>query len=167
MKRSLILLACVGIAGVAFAQPPQMHPPACGGAGWNARQMHMRMRLMQRWRMHKLTVLLKLTPAQRQQVKSIFQQQRVAKHRDLMAMHRSMRPIRREMLGVRRKMRAEQRAAHHATMVKLAHVLSPGQMAKFKVLMPPPWMRRMGPWPMGGRMPHRAWNAPSAPPAGH
>ena len=164
MKRSLILLACVGIAGVAFAQPPQMHPPAWGEAGWNARQRHMEMRLMQRWRMHKLTVLLKLTPGQRQQVKSIFRQQGVAKRRDIVAMHRSMRPIRREMLAVRRKMRAEQRAAHHAAMVKLAHVLSPGQMAKFKVLMPPPWMRRMGPRPMGGRMPHDAWNAL---PAGH
>jgi hypothetical protein len=168
MKRSLVLLACVGIAGVALAQPPQMHHPAWGGAGWNTRQMRMEMRLMQRWRMHQLTVLLQLTPAQRQQVKSIFRQQRVAMRRNMEAMHRSMRPIRREMRAVMRKMRAEQRAARHAAMAQLAHVLSPGQMTKFKVLMPPPGMMRMGPGAMGGMMPHRAWNAPPPPPpVGH
>jgi Spy/CpxP family protein refolding chaperone len=162
MKRSLILLILAGAVSVALAQPPAMpmsHP------GWSStwsnaqvmRRMHHR---MERWRLHQLTVLLDLTAAQRQQVKAIFRQQRAAMRQNKRAMRRTMRPIRQAMRKAMRQMRAAQRSAHAAMMDKLAHVLSAEQMAKFRVLIPPPWMM---PKMMHGMMFKRGWQGPPAP----
>ncbi len=162
MKRSLILLVLAGAASVALAQPPAMpmsHPGS--SSSWNSPQAMKRMHRMERWRLHQLTVLLDLTAAQRQQVKSIFRQQRAAMRQNMRAMRRTMRPIRRAMRKAMRQMRGARRSAHTAMMNKLAHVLSAEQMAKFKVLIPPPGlMPRMMHRPM---MWKRGWQGP--PPA--
>lgn len=130
MKRALIVLALTGAASVALAQTRPM--PMCD-AGWGGAQVRVRvhMRRMQQWRMHQLTVLLGLTGAQRQQVKAILRQQRIATRRNI-------KPFRQAMHRAFQQMRAAQRATHKQTLERLSRVLNPEQLAKFKVLMPPP-----------------------------
>ena len=165
MKRSLILLVLAAATSVALAQPPamQMSHPGWNATSGNARVM-MRMHRLERWRLHQLTVLLDLTSAQRQQVKAILRQQRAAMRQNFRAMRRTMRPIRRAMRKAMRQMRAAQRSAHTAMMNKLAHVLSAEQMAKFRVLIPPPGlMPRMMRRRMMMMMRGHGWQGP--PPA--
>lgn len=96
----------------------------------------MMQRIEQR-RMEQLTVLLDLTPAQQQKVRTIL----VAEHaRMRKTVEQAMRQIRETHLAVRKD-----------TVEKLSGVLSPEQMKKFKVLMPGPHMM-MGPMMMHGMM---------------
>ncbi len=138
MKRTLVLLALTGVASVALAQSP---PPA---PAWRHGSMAMRMQRMQRmeqWRLHQLTVLLDLSPAQQQQVKAIYDQQ-----------HAAMRASMQQVMQAMRAARLAHRDAHQQMMTRMAQVLNPAQMAKFRVLIPPhprPFMRRKGPRGMG------------------
>ncbi len=146
MKRTLVLLALAGVASVALAQSP---PPA---PAWGRGDMAMRMQRMEQWRLHQLTVLLDLSPAQQQQVKAIYAQQ-----------HAAMRASMQQVMQAMRAARRAHRDAHQQMMTRMAQVLSPAQMVKFRVLVPPHprWfmrhkgMRGMG---MGMRM-----GPPSAP----
>ena len=153
MKRSLILLALAGVASVALAQTPTPQL----ARGWQqhgiAARTH-RMRRMEQWRLHQLTVLLDLTAAQRQQVQAILAEQHAAMRTSMQQMMRAMRAMRQAHIAAKRQM-----------MAKMAHVLSAEQMAKFKVLGPPhPWFGMHGPMgPRGMRM--RMRMAPPQPPA--
>lgn len=120
MKRTLALLMMLGVAGAACASAP---PPADGPA-W-AGHMHAMRQHMEQRRMHRLTVLLDLTPAQQAQVKGIFE----AEHA---RMHASRRQVRQAM----QQAWAARKAAHHETMTRLSAVLSPEQMKKLALLMP-------------------------------
>ncbi len=152
MKRSLVLLAFAGAASVALAQTPPVHARAGGWGGSSMRmmpmaQVRMRIRHMERWRMHQLTVLLGLSPTQQQQVRTILRQQRGV-------MRRNMKHFRQTMRRAMVQMRTAQRATHRETVAKLSHVLSAEQMAKFKVLMPPHGMFRFRHFGPGGPL-HR------------
>ncbi|HEY7887565.1 MAG TPA: Spy/CpxP family protein refolding chaperone [Steroidobacteraceae bacterium] len=123
-KHTVVLLAMLAIAGTALAQTPPSPPPQ-GQAHreWkNSAEWHQK---MEKWRMERLTVLLDLTPAQRQQMQSIFDDG-----------HAKMKSA---MQQVEQAMK-QARAAHHAvrkeTEQKLAAVLTPTQMRKLKLLMP-------------------------------
>lgn len=155
MKRGLVLLVLAGAASVALAQTA---PTPRLNAGWRGagggRGVRMGVQRMEQWRMHRLTVLLDLTAAQREKVQSILREQRVA-------MRQHMAPVRQAMWRALRQMRAAQEATHKETLTKLAGVLSPKQLAKFKVLMPRHpwfWMHHMGPRGMGwGMGPGMGW----------
>lgn len=136
MKRSLIVLALAGVASVALAQTPT---PRAAHA-WGRHERAMRMQHLEAWQLHRLTVLLDLNATQRDQVKTILDQQ-----------HAAMRASVKQLMRAMRQARQAHRAAQKETMAKMEHVLSAKQMAKFKVLVPP--HRRMqwhhkGPGPM-------------------
>ncbi len=140
MRRSLVLLTMLGMAGVALANAPaQPGRPAC------AAHFRTMMHRMQQRRMEQLTVLLGLSPAQQGKVKAILSEE-----------HAKMRQSMRRMME---QMRATHRAVHEETLTKLSGVLSPEQMKKFKLLMPGRMlmMRHMG---MGGAA---ALTGPGAP----
>ena len=81
---------------------------------------------MEERRMQQLTVLLDLTSAQQQQIKTILE-----------AEHARMRQ---SMEQAMRQVEETHRAVRKDTLDKLSAVLSPAQMKKFKVLMPGPGM---------------------------
>ena len=137
MKRFAVFLALAGMTSIALAQSPAPVPPP----GWATRAMTMRMKAMEKWRLHQLTVLLDLSAAQQQQIKAIIAEQHAAMRTSMLQVMRAMRAARAAHVAAQREM-----------MSKMAQVLSPAQMAKFKVLMPPHrWfmMRRMRPRGMG------------------
>lgn len=139
MKRFAVFLALAGVTSIALAQSPA--PARVPPPGWAARTMTMRMRAMEKWRLHQLTVLLDLSAAQQQQIKAIIAEQHAAMRTSMLQVMRAMRAARAAHVAAQREM-----------MSKMAQVLSPAQMAKFKVLMPPHrWfmMRRMRPRGMG------------------
>jgi len=144
-NRSVVLLAALAMAGTALARTPPSPPPQWQGHHqWkNAAEWHQK---MEQRRMERLSVLLDLTAAQRQQVQSIFADEHAK-------MKTAMQPVQQAM--------EQARAAHHAvrreTEQKLAAVLTPAQMKKLKLLMPEHgrghfMMRRkgMGPMPPAG-----------------
>jgi hypothetical protein len=120
-RHGLVLVAMLCAAGTAFAQAP---PPGGGHADWQAK----RQQWAQKWQqerakmeqrhMQRLAVLLDMTPAQQQQVQTIF----AAEHT-------------RMQQAVKQAMEAR-RAAHTETETKLGQVLSPAQMKKLELLMP-------------------------------
>ena len=139
-KRSVVLLAMLAVAGTALAQTPPSPQQWQGHHQWkNAAEWHENMEKRQ---MERLTVLLDLTPAQRQQMQSIFTDEHAK-------MKTAMQQVKQAM--------TQARAAHHAvrkeTEQKLAAVLTPVQMKKLKLLMPEHqrgrfMMRRMAMGPM-------------------
>lgn len=151
IRRSVVLVAMLAAAGAALAQAPS--PPAQwqghhhrwqDGAQWR-QQMEQR-------RMDRLTILLDLTPAQRQRVQGIFADEHAK-------MQTAMQQVRQAM----RQARAAHQAARKETLQQLGSVLSPAQMKKLKALMPGPGMMHemmmhrmmmhgmgMGPHAMGG-----------------
>jgi Spy/CpxP family protein refolding chaperone len=143
--RSVVLLAMLAVAGTALAQPPaspqaqwQGHHPWQGAAQWRQK--------MEQRRMERLTVLLDLTPAQRQQVQAILSEE-----------HAKMRAAMQQVQQAMRQARAAHEAARKDTVRRLAAVLDPAQMKKLRVLMPehprPGFMMRrdgMGPMPPPG-----------------
>lgn len=153
IKRSLVVLALAGVAGVALAQtPPGPHP----AQHWGRHARAMRMQRMEQWQMHRLTVLLDLNSTQQRQVKTILQEQ-----------HSAMRASMQKVMEAMREARQARRAAHKEMMGKLTHILNAGQMAKFKVLMPShPWKRwrHWGPHPMKG---HHGMGMAGHAPQGH
>ena len=120
-RHSVVLVAVLCAAGTAFAQTP---PAAGDQADWQANHQlwaqkwqQERARMEQR-HMERLAVLLDLTPAQQQQVQTIFAAERT---RLQQAMKQAMEA---------------RRAAHTETETKLGQVLSPAQMKKLELLMP-------------------------------
>lgn len=137
--RSVVLLAMLAVAGTALAQTPPPPPPQSQWDGhhqWkDAAQWHHKMEKRQ---MERLAVLLDLTPAQRQQVQSIFADE-----------HTKMKTAMQQVEQAMKQARAAHEAVRKDTEQKLAGVLSPTQMKKLKLLMPehrrPPFMmHRMG-----------------------
>ena len=138
LKRSVFLLSLAGLAGVALAQGPAQPPPppawhgpmTHGSAQWHEK--------MQQRRMERLTVLLDLTPVEQRKVQAIMAEE-----------HASMKPHVEQMMRDMRAMRDARRAAHQDAMRKLAAVLTPAQMKKLELLMPP---HRWGMMHPGGMM---------------
>ena len=137
MRRSLVLLAMLGMTSAALASPPPAGRPACAG------HFQMMMHRMEQRRMKRLTVLLGLTPAEQGKVKVVLAEEHAK--------------IRRSMWKVMEQARATHRAVRRETLKKLSLVLSPEQMKKFKLLMPGRMMMRFhrGPaaQPLGPAMP--------------
>ncbi|MBW4050874.1 MAG: periplasmic heavy metal sensor [Proteobacteria bacterium] len=133
IRHSVVAIALLCASGMALAQTPPAPPPHPWHGG---RAM---MHRMEQRRMEQLTVLLDLTPAQQQKVRTI-----------LAAEHARMR---RTMEQAMRQIRETHRAVRKDTVEKLTGVLSPEQMKKFEVLMPGPHMM-MGPMMMHGMMMH-------------
>lgn len=129
MRRSLVLLALLGVTGAALASPP----PAGGRP--DAARFKMMQRHFEQQRMHRLTVLLDLTPAQQGKVGSILSEE-----------HAKMR---RSMWRLMKQARATHRAVRHQTLARLSSVLSPEQLKKFKLLMPGRMLIRRHGGPMG------------------
>lgn len=144
IRRSVVLVAMLCASGVAFAQAP---PPSGAHADWQAKRQQWQQKWQQKCtemeqkRLDKLAVLLDMTPAQKQQVQTIFSAERT------------------QMQQVMKQAMEARRAAHTATVTKLGQVLSPTQMKKLELLMPERHHRffmmrgRMGMHgPMGGKM---------------
>lgn len=142
MRRSVVLVAMLCAAGTVFAQAP----PADMHGDWQAKRQQWEQKWrqkhaeMEQRRMDRLSVLLDMTPAQKQQVQAIFS-----------AQHARMQQVMKQAMDAGR-------AAHAETMTKLGQVLSPAQMKKFKLLRPEHRHRflmmrgRMGHMDMGGPM---------------
>jgi len=126
MKRTVVLLALLGVMGTAFASPQPAGGPPCAG------RFHSMRRRLEHRRMEQLTVLLGLTPAQQGKVKAILSEEHTK--------------VRQSMRRVIEQARAAHRTARHETLAKLSSVLSPEQIKKFKLLMPGRMliMRHMG-----------------------
>lgn len=121
IRRSVVVLAAVlCAAGTAFAQAP----PSPSHADWQAKRQQWEQKWkakraeMEQKRLDRLAVLLDMTPAQKQQVQTIF-----AGERDQMKQ------------AMKQAMEAR-KAAHTEAQTKLGQVLSPTQMKKLKLLMP-------------------------------
>lgn len=121
IRRSVVVLAAVlCAAGTAFAQAP----PSPSHADWQAKRQQWEQQWkakraeMEQKRLDRLAVLLDMTPAQKQQVQTIF-----AGERDQMKQ------------AMKQAMEAR-KAAHTEAQTKLGQVLSPTQMKKLKLLMP-------------------------------
>ena len=123
-KRSVVLLAMLAVAGTALARAPaspspqwQGHHQWEGAAEWRQK--------VEQHRMQRLSVLLDLTPAQQQQVQTIFSDEHAK-------MKTSMQQVREAM----KQVRAAHEAAHKETVQRLGAVLSPEQMKKLDAIMP-------------------------------
>lgn len=124
IRRTVVLLAALAVAGTALAQAPasppaqwQGHHPWKGAAQWQQK--------MEQRRMERLAVLLDLTPAQRQQVQAIFADE-----------HAKMKTAMQQVQQAMRQARAAREAVRKDAEQRLTAVLSPTQMKKLKVLMP-------------------------------
>jgi Spy/CpxP family protein refolding chaperone len=124
IRRSVVMLAMLALAGTAFAQTPASSPPHWQAHhGWkDAAQWRQKMEQRQ---MERLTVLLDLTPAQRRQVETIFADERAK-------MRTAMEQVRQAM----KQARAAHEAVRKDAQQRLAGVLSATQMRKLKLLMP-------------------------------
>lgn len=129
ITRSVGMMAMLAVAGVALAQAPappapqwQGHHQWQGGAEWHQK--------MERHRMERLTVLLDLTPAQQQQVRTIFSDE-----------HARMKTAMEQAQAAMKQVRTAHEAARKETVQRLKAVLSPAQMKKLDALMPPRGMR--------------------------
>ena len=125
ITRSIVLGAMLAVAGTALAQTPAPAPPQWQGHHQWKGAAEWRQKMEQR-RMERLAVLLDLTPAQRQQVQTILSDE-----------HARMRTAMQQMQEAMKQARAAHEAAHKETLQKLGSVLSPEQMKKLDVLMPP------------------------------
>jgi hypothetical protein len=162
VRRSVVVLAAVlCAAGTAFAQAP----PSPSHADWQAKrqqweqQWKAKRAQMEQKRMDRLAVLLDMTPAQKQQVQTIFSAERD------------------QMKQAMKQAMAARKAAHTEALTKLGQALSPTQMKKLKLLMPERHHRffrmrgRMGMHgPMGRGGPMGQWHGhgmgPPPPPPG-
>jgi hypothetical protein len=125
ITRSVVMMAMLAVAGTALAQAPaspspqwQGHHQWKGAADWHQK--------MEQHRMERLTVLLDLTPAQQQQVRTIFSDE-----------HARMKTAMGQVQEAMKQVRAAHEAAHKETLQRLGSVLSPAQMKKLDALMPP------------------------------
>ncbi|HVS75633.1 MAG TPA: hypothetical protein VHE11_01785 [Steroidobacteraceae bacterium] len=117
MRHSVAAIALLCASGMALAQAPAAPPPHRWHGGHQAMEQR-----MEQHRMDRLTILLDLTPAQQEKVKTI-----------LTAEHARMRQ---SMEQAMQQVRAAHRAVRKDTADKLSAVLSPAQMKKFDALMP-------------------------------
>ena len=124
IRRTVVLLAALAVAGTALAQAPPSPPTQWhghhewkGAAEWQQK--------MEQRRMERLAVLLDLTPAQRQQVQAIFSDE-----------HAKMKTAMQQVQQAMRQARAAHEAVRKDAEQRLTAVLSPTQMKKLKVLMP-------------------------------
>lgn len=138
IRRSVVLLTALAVAGTALAQAPassrtqsQGHHQWKDAAQWQQK--------MEQRHMERLAVLLDLTPAQRQQVQAIFSDERAK-------MKTSMQQVRQAM----RQARAAHEAVRKDAEQRLTAVLSPAQMKKLEILMPE---HRRGRFMMRGKGP--------------
>lgn len=123
IRSSVVVVAMLAVAGTALAQTPPSPPPQWQGHHqWNGAEWHQKMEKRQ---MERLTVLLDLTPAQRQQVQSIFADE-----------HAKMKTAMQQVQQAMKQARAAHQAVRKETEQKLAAVLTPAQMKKLKLLMP-------------------------------
>lgn len=153
LRRNVVVVALLCAAGTAFAQEA---PPAAQ-ADWQARHQQWEQKWqqerarMEQQRLDRMAVLLDMTPAQKQQVQTIFS-----------AEHSQMRQAMKQAMAARNAARADAKA-------KLGQVLSPAQMKKLELLMP---QRHRGPFmgmrmrgyggmhePMGVRGPDEMWQS--------
>lgn len=148
IRRSVVMMAMLAVAGTALAQAPASPSPQWqgqhqwkGAAEWRQK--------MQQHRMERLSVLLDLTPAQQQQVRTIFADE-----------HAKMKTAMQQMQEAMKQVRAADEAAHKETLQRLGSVLSPAQMKKLDALMPPRGMMR------GHRMMHHMGHGEMGPPPG-
>jgi hypothetical protein len=146
IRRSVVLLSMLAVAGTALAQtPPSPPPPPPPAAQWHGHHpwkdaAQWRQQMEQR-RMDRLALLLDLTAAQRRQVQTIFS-----------AEHARMKSAMQQVQQAMMQARAAHRAARRETLQRLGSVLSPTQMKKLAALMPPRGMR--GAMMMHGMMTH-------------
>ena len=131
VRRSVVLLAMLAVAGTAIAQQPAPPSPQWHGNHQWKNGAEWRQKMEQR-RMERLSVLLDLTPAQRQQVQAIFSDEHAK-------VKTSMQQVRQAMMQAR----AAHEAAHKETLQRLSSVLSPTQMKKLEALMPQHGMHGM------------------------
>lgn len=126
-KRNVIVLAMLAITGTALAQapPPPPPPPAQWGGQHEWKNDAQWRRRVREERMERLAVLLDLTPAQRQQVQSIFSDE-----------HAKMKGAMQQVRQAMQQARTAHQAARKEAEQKLAAVLTPAQMKKLKLLMP-------------------------------
>jgi Spy/CpxP family protein refolding chaperone len=117
MSKLSVAIALLCASGAVLAQTAP-EPPS----SWHGEQHHAWEQRMEQHRMERLTVLLDLTPAQEQKVKTI-----------LSAEHARMRQSVEQAM---QQVREAHRAVRKDTVDKLSTVLSPAQMKKFNALMP-------------------------------
>lgn len=128
IRRSVVLLSMLAVAGTALAQtPPSQSPPPPpqwhGHHEWkDAAQWRQK---MQQRRLDRLAILLDLTAVQRQQVRTIFADE-----------HARMKPAMQQVREAMQQARAAHEAARKDAMQRLTSVLTPTQMKKLEVLMP-------------------------------
>jgi Spy/CpxP family protein refolding chaperone len=146
IRRSVVLLAMLAVAGTALAQAPASQKPQWQGHHELKDAGEWQQKMEQR-RMERMAVLLDLTPAQRQQVQAILADE-----------HAKMKTAMQQVRQAMKQARATHEAARKDTEQRLAGVLNPEQMKKLKVLMPEhahgafmmrhggmAWMRHPGP----------------------
>ena len=122
-RGSVVLVAALALAGTALAQSPPPTAQWHGHHQWkDAAQWRQK---MEQRRMDRLTLLLDLTPAQRQQVQAIFADEQAK-------MKTAMQQLRQAMEQAHAAHEAVRKDAEH----RLSSVLSPTQMRKLKALMP-------------------------------
>jgi glycyl-tRNA synthetase beta subunit len=156
IRRSLVIVAMLALTGATFAQEPA--PPAAHWHGehqWkNSAEWRQK---MEQHRMERLTVLLELTAAQRQQVQAILSDE-----------HAKMRTAMQQVEQAMQKARATHEAVHKEAIQRLSSVLTPAQMKKLNVLMPEHGMMMHGMMMHGmmmhGMMMHGMGDGMSAPP---
>jgi Spy/CpxP family protein refolding chaperone len=116
MRHGVAAIALLCASGAVLAQTAPEPPPPRHG------QHHAWEQRMEQHRMDQLTILLDLTPAQQQAVKTILSSE-----------HARMRQSLEQAM---QQVRDTHRAVHKETVDKLSAVLSPAQMKKFNALMP-------------------------------
>ncbi|MDE2262820.1 MAG: hypothetical protein KGL45_09880 [Gammaproteobacteria bacterium] len=146
VRLSVVVVAVLCAGGAAFAQAP----PSAAPADWQARhqqweqQWQQKRAQMEQKRMERLSVLLDMSPAQKQQVQAILAAERT------------------RMQQARKQAAEARRAAHADALAKLGSVLSPAQMKKLQLLMPQHRHRffSMRRGRMGMRSPMGMWGPP-------
>ena len=132
IRRTVVLLAMLAVTGSALAQSPPSPAPQWQGKHHWKDSAQWRQKMEQR-EMDRLALLLDLTPAQRQQVQTIFSDE-----------HGKMKTAMQQVEQAMKQARATHQAVRKETQQRLASVLSPTQMKKFEAIMPAPGMMMHG-----------------------
>lgn len=132
IRPTVALLAMLALTGTALAQSPPPPAPQWHGKHHWEDSAQWRQKMQQR-EMDRLSLLLDLTPAQRQQVQAIFSDE-----------HAKMKTAMQQVEQAMKQARAAHQAVRKETQQRLASVLSPTQMKKFDAIMPGPGMMMHG-----------------------
>jgi hypothetical protein len=160
IRRSVVMLAVLALAGTTLAGITLAQESPAPSHGWHGEHgwqnsAEWRQKMEQR-RLERLTVLLDLTAAQRQQVQAILSDE-----------HARMRTAMQQVEQAMKQARATHEAVRKETVQRLSSVLTPAQMKKLKVLMPEHGMMHgmmMHEMMMHGMMMHPMGPAMGAPP---